>query len=29
MKKGKVSNAVIRRLPRYYGQLDSLYQVGA
>ena len=28
MKKGKVSNAVIRRLPRYYGQLDSLYQVG-
>jgi redox-sensing transcriptional repressor len=28
MKKGKVSNAVIRRLPRYYGQLTSLYQVG-
>lgn len=28
MKKGKVSNAVIRRLPRYYGQLSSLYQVG-
>ena len=28
MKKEKVSNAVIRRLPRYYGQLDSLYQVG-
>lgn len=28
MKKGKVSNAVIRRLPRYYGQLDALYQVG-
>lgn len=28
MRKEKVSNAVIRRLPRYYGQLDSLYQVG-
>ena len=28
MKNGKVSNAVIRRLPRYYGQLNSLYQVG-
>lgn len=28
MKKEKVSNAVIRRLPRYYGQLDALYQVG-
>ena len=28
MKKDRVSNAVIRRLPRYYGQLDSLYQVG-
>ena len=28
LKNGKVSNAVIRRLPRYYGQLNSLYQVG-
>ncbi len=28
MKKNRVSNAVIRRLPRYYGQLDALYQVG-
>lgn len=28
MKKGRVSNAVIRRLPRYYGQLNALYQVG-
>lgn len=28
MKTGKVSNAVVRRLPRYYGQLNSLYQVG-
>ena len=28
MKKGKVSNAVIRRLPRYYDQLDSLFRVG-
>ena len=28
MKKSKVSNAVIRRLPRYYGQLNTLSQVG-
>ncbi len=26
--KKKVSNAVVRRLPRYYGQLNALYQVG-
>lgn len=29
MKKGKVSNAVIRRLPRYYRTLDTLYREGA
>lgn len=29
MKKGKVSNAVIRRLPRYYRTLDALYREGA
>lgn len=29
MKKNKVSNAVIRRLPRYYRTLDSLYREGA
>lgn len=28
MKKGKVSNAVIRRLPRYYRTLDALYREG-
>lgn len=28
MKKGKVSNAVIRRLPRYYRTLDALYHDG-
>lgn len=28
MKKGKVSNAVIRRLPRYYRTLDTLYREG-
>lgn len=28
MKKGKVSNAVIRRLPRYYRTLDTLYRDG-
>lgn len=28
MKKGKVSNAVIRRLPRYYQTLDALYREG-
>jgi redox-sensing transcriptional repressor len=28
MKKGKVSNAVIRRLPRYYRTLDALYLEG-
>lgn len=28
MKKRKVSNAVIRRLPRYYQTLDHLYQEG-
>lgn len=29
MKKAKVSNAVIRRLPRYYRTLDTLYRDGA
>lgn len=29
MKKEKVSNAVIRRLPRYYRTLDALYREGA
>lgn len=28
MKKNKVSNAVIRRLPRYYRTLDTLYREG-
>ena len=28
MKKRKVSNAVIRRLPRYYQTLDHLYKEG-
>ena len=28
MKKGKVSNAVIRRLPKYYRHLDDLYRNG-
>ena len=28
MKKGKVSSAVIRRLPRYYRHLDELYRGG-
>lgn len=28
MKKGKVSNAVIRRLPRYYRTLDNLHREG-
>lgn len=28
MKKGKVSNAVIRRLPRYYRTLDAFYREG-
>ncbi|MCD7829445.1 MAG: redox-sensing transcriptional repressor Rex [Clostridiales bacterium] len=28
MRKGKVSNAVIRRLPRYYRTLDTLYREG-
>lgn len=28
MKKSKVSNAVIRRLPRYYRTLDTLYREG-
>lgn len=29
MRKGKISPAVIRRLPRYYRHLDGLFKVGA